>query len=107
MSDGVLTPLRAALMLTISVGSFICMNWKVALLAFGCIGVMGAVTLFFIKIIRPIRRMLREEEAILSGHAAETFSGLPVVRAYPPPKAVARRDGSRWATSPPERFGAS
>lgn len=82
MNEGVLTPLRAALMLVFSIGTFLRTDARVAGLAFICMGVMALVALFFIRVMRPIRRMLREEEAILSGHAAETFGGLPVVRAY-------------------------
>ena len=93
MNEGVLTPLRASLQLAVSLGSFVLVSGRVALLALACLGMMSLVALFFIHVMRPIRRMLREEEAILSGHAAETFAGLPVVRAYHRERPEARAYG--------------
>jgi len=79
---GLLTPLKAGLILVVGLGSLFALSWKVALicLVFASLIVICSYTYF--NVMRPFQRRLREEQAQIQGRATEVFSGAAVVRAF-------------------------
>jgi len=82
LHGAILTPLNSALMLIVGITSLFVLNWRVALICLGVCAGVALVAFLMFNILRPLHRSLRKENAVISGHLAEVFGGVQVVRAF-------------------------
>lgn len=80
--QGLLTPLNALVMFSIAAASLFYINWRVAIVCLAMSGLIILVSYVYFNFMRPYWKALREDIATLGAHATETFSGMPVVRAF-------------------------
>ena len=80
--NGLLTPLRAALILTVGLGSLFFIAWQVTIICLAFCLVVVTISYTYFSLMRPFQKQLREESATIHGNVTEVFSGIQVVRAF-------------------------
>src|SRR6266545_4241802 len=78
----VVSPSISVIRLIIAVTVLTVLNWRLALTAMAIIPGVMALSLIFVRRIRPIYRSVRKDVEIVDGRVGEAFSGIRVVRAF-------------------------
>lgn len=78
----VISPTVAVIRLLVAVGILMFLNWKLALAAIGVIPCVMAISMMFLKRIRPIYREIRRDVSEVDGRVGEAFQGIRAVRTF-------------------------
>jgi ATP-binding cassette subfamily B protein len=82
LQTAIVSPLLSVVRVIGAIVILASLNWRLALTAVAIMPGVIAVSLIFIKRIRPIYRSLRRDAEVVDGRIGETFSGIRVVRAF-------------------------
>lgn len=78
----VISPTVAIIRLLVAVGILLFLNWQLALAAIGIIPCVMAISMMFLKRIRPIYREIRRDVSEVDGRVGEAFQGIRAVRTF-------------------------
>jgi len=80
LSGALMRPFNAAIMFTVALVSMLTISGKVTLVCIVCSLLMMLVAYAFFNVMRPFRKMLREDNSTIAAGLSEVFSGIQVVR---------------------------
>ena len=78
----IISPAVAGMRIVLTVAILFALSWRLALAAMITVPPMAAISIVWLRRVRPVYRSIREDGSVIDARVGETFGGIRVVRAF-------------------------
>ena len=78
----IISPAVAGMRIVLTIAILFALSWRLALAAMVTVPPMAAISIVWLRRVRPVYRSIREDGSVIDARVGETFGGIRVVRAF-------------------------